>query len=1124
MKQLHSFIGLRPLSFFFLLAFVMMLLLPILLIPCWYAMVNRVEHQVKNWNSNEFHSMLMSEIENKAKFLSPINSSATNLARILGSSLNGTALSFSEIETKVAPVLFQELSTIPYLSQISYFGLDGLFFSYYTDGNQTLAMYTNSSFFSAPNGRENYIWLMQDVDIETGKLYGKAIESRPWTMANASWFQEALNNKHGSASLETGWNNAQDLLFLNSARLNRGVLSLGFPVKTLTTIFTGVDYHGGSLYLATQDGKMLVEGLPKTHTLLASNVSCTMKDGTSRASTLTIQETEYTFYCLPLDIVGVQSVYVLAVPQNRLVSLVHKNKKVALLLLLVVIATMIGSFLGFVFIIVRAARGEMHLCAALIKQMEATQQAERKSMNKSLAFASASHDVRASLAGLTGLIEICYVEVIPGSELATNLRQMDTCAKDLLDLLNSILDTSKIEVGKMLLEEDEFDLAQLLEDVVDLYHPVGMRKGVDVVLDPYDGSILKFSQVKGDRGKLKQILCNLLSNAVKFTSEGYVTVRAWVRKTSLQNTMIASKRNCLPCLFYKNSQAYNDFETMDAALKDPNVMDFVFEVDDTGKGIPKEKQKSVFENYVQVKETAIGQGGTGLGLGIVQSLVRLMHGDIGIVDKEIGEEGTCFRFDVLLTICEIVSCNNVEAEQLEMGVGTHLLGLSSQTPSPEMTIRTPSPGLCARTASSKSTIHSPSPKQKASHVVLLIQDNERRRMSRRFMENLGIKVSVVKQWQHLSSTLETITHKQNHSHHNSLVKSYFYSPSEYLSRSATSNSITVEKDVPLSTMDGSDYILSVFRRTTPRCASSFILVVIDACAGPFPELCRSVTEFRRGLNNTCCRVVWLEKPMMRIINCKGIAETMMEPNDIIISKPFHGSRLYEVVRLLPEFGGTLLGNMGKMKESLSQVGKMPRDPSSSQGPVELPDHGSSSEIPRKKILSPIENLSHFKPKSRSPLNHGHLPQEQESKELFLSGKKVLVADDQALLRKVTVSRLLRLGATVELSENGQEALELVCKGLSDQSKCGTSKILPYDYILMDCEMPILDGYKAAEQIRKIEKHYGVHIPIIALTGHTGGEETKKIIEAGMDVHLSKPLESEHLLEAIRYIDNKWSCV
>ncbi|KAB1203431.1 Histidine kinase CKI1 [Morella rubra] len=141
----------------------------------------------------------------------------------------------------------------------------------------------------------------------------------------------------------------------------------------------------------------------------------------------------------------------------------------ALLLLIAVISTMVVSILSVVFIVVRTAKREMHLCAALIKQMETTQQAERKSMNKSQAFASASHDIRASLAGLIGFIEICYDEVAPGSGLDINLRQMDTCAKDLLGILNSILDTSKIEAGKMLLEEEEFDLAQLLEDVVDLW-------------------------------------------------------------------------------------------------------------------------------------------------------------------------------------------------------------------------------------------------------------------------------------------------------------------------------------------------------------------------------------------------------------------------------------------------------------------------------------------------------------------------------------------------------------------------------------------------------------------------------------------------------------------------------
>lgn len=201
------------------------------------------------------------------------------------------------------------------------------------------------------------------------------------------------------------------------------------------------------------------------------------------------------------------------------------------------------------------------------------------------------------------------------------------CVQFCLGLLNSTLDASKIESGKMQLEEEEFDIFHLLEDVVDLYHPVAMKKGVDLIFDPCDGSIIKYSQVKGDKGKLKQVLCNLLSNAVKFTDEGHITVRAWALKPTLESSMIKTNQYSvtkrLSWLFNKKNEAHEDLEAaMNSTQQDLNYMDFMFEVDDTGKGIPKENYKSVFENYVQVKYT---QGGTGLGLGIVQSLVGITY-------------------------------------------------------------------------------------------------------------------------------------------------------------------------------------------------------------------------------------------------------------------------------------------------------------------------------------------------------------------------------------------------------------------------------------------------------------------------------------------------------------------
>ncbi|BFG20718.1 hypothetical protein CerSpe_069920 [Prunus speciosa] len=105
---------------------------------------------------------------------------------------------------------------------------------------------------------------------------------------------------------------------------------------------------------------------------------------------------------------------------------------------------------------------------------------------------------------------------------------------------------------------------------------------------------MKFAQVKGDWGRLKQILCNLLSNAIKFTSEGHVTVRAWVKKPDFKTSIAtnfdrngAVLKNLLCFLSNKKKSRDDDMEVMNGVQQDPNCLEFIFEVDDIGKGIPK---------------------------------------------------------------------------------------------------------------------------------------------------------------------------------------------------------------------------------------------------------------------------------------------------------------------------------------------------------------------------------------------------------------------------------------------------------------------------------------------------------------------------------------------------------
>ncbi|KAG2326044.1 hypothetical protein Bca4012_034738 [Brassica carinata] len=1035
--------------------------------------------------TEDLRSSLISEIQNIGQFIYPkTNSSTISLARVMDSSITNNNTHFTEIQTQIAPVLFQAYSTIPQVSQVSYISTDGLLFSYITGLNTSFAVFANSS-------GGDYTWYTQTIDQRTGRLSGDATRSQPLNVTNTDWFYAAQRD-HTTAFVGTGLGgDDNETLFQSVVSLDskKGVVSLGFPVKYFTDALNRLNLHGGELCMWTKDGTVLArEG--------SLNASYFIPRDCNSGAVKVIKGSKFEAYCSVLEVSGVPLTYTLMFA-NKGEGTSISNAAMYMLIFMAIYAFFWP--LGFVLFMARAARREMDIRSTLINQMEATQQAERKSMNKSQAFAQASHDIRGSLAGITGLIDLCRQEVKPGSDVDTSLQQMNVCTKDLVGLLNSVLDMSKIESGKMQLEEEEFNLAKLLEDVVDFFHPMAMKKKVDVVLDLHDGSILKSSNVRGDSGKLKQILNNLVSNAVKFTVEGHISIRAWAQKPGPKSSVVLASepKGSVVSMFSKlmlcmnkdqssSSSAYEK-EISNSIRNNANTMEFVFEVDDTGKGIPVEMRKSVFENYVQVRETARGQQGTGLGLGIVQSLVRLMGGEIRITDKAMGEKGTCFQFNVLLTTSETPPVtSDIEAAGGGDYITTPNLGLTINTSlgGSSMNIRHLSPRF--------NNCLSSSPKQEASRVVLLLKDEERRRVTEKSIKILGIKVTVVEKWEHLSHALERL---------------FGFSPQSSMESSLRNElSSTSSRELPLIGMDGVDSRSQVPRRRSTS-FSAFVLLMIDANAGPFTEMNDTVEQFRRGLHHgIVCKVVWLNEPTGRA----------SERGDICCLKPLHGSRLNRVLKMLPELGGIVPKEL--QRESLLRH-TLVASPKRTSCEIQEVEEEPSSRY-NKKLGKSVRTVP--KPVGNSEDEQG---MSNASYDALLKGKRVMVVDDNRITSSVATRKLKKMGVSeVRQCDSGKEAVRLVSEWLTqrDKQEQGSSvDVLPFDYIFMDCQMPEMDGYETTREIRKVERNYGVHIPIIAVSGHDpGSREAKEAIQAGMDAFLEKDMNQDQLGKIIREIESK----
>jgi signal transduction histidine kinase/DNA-binding response OmpR family regulator len=254
--------------------------------------------------------------------------------------------------------------------------------------------------------------------------------------------------------------------------------------------------------------------------------------------------------------------------------------------------------------------------------------AEDAYMHKSSFLANMSHEIRTPLAGMLGMITL--LEDTPlNNQQKEYFSIIQECSVTLMTTINNILDYSKLEAGKMVLDLKCIDLRSMLDSVNEQIISQLYQKNIEYRLY-VDSSVPK--SIKGDSNRIKQIIQNLLSNSIKFTSQGYIH------------------------LYVKSLNASNYIDKLDLQ----------FAVVDTGCGLSMEDSGKLFQSFSQIEHSDKLNQGTGLGLAIAKSFTKLMNGDIWLKNSKL-DKGSEFVFNI-----QVEKCNLEANEKADPNILTNL--------------------------------------------------------------------------------------------------------------------------------------------------------------------------------------------------------------------------------------------------------------------------------------------------------------------------------------------------------------------------------------------------------------------------------------------------------------------
>lgn len=230
---------------------------------------------------------------------------------------------------------------------------------------------------------------------------------------------------------------------------------------------------------------------------------------------------------------------------------------------------------------------------------------------KEMFLANISHEIRTPLNGIIGAIEILSCENLSddGNQIIDIVKRSGS---HLLNLVNDLLDYTKLNEGKFSLNIRPFNLKEVMADIREICLPQAKAKNLSLTIVYPENVLVAF---QGDPTRVKQIIMNLVSNAIKFTQEGFVIIRTFLRSQDRESCQLH------------------------------------IEVEDSGIGISPENTGSLFDEFTQVDNTMTRtQGGTGLGLAISQKLAKLMNGELKV--NSVQEQGSVFTLDIKLPYIE----------------------------------------------------------------------------------------------------------------------------------------------------------------------------------------------------------------------------------------------------------------------------------------------------------------------------------------------------------------------------------------------------------------------------------------------------------------------------------------